>query len=121
MLNLNEKAPLVTNFFFCSIKPMHPFDEKNLAALEELFQLQCTPEEKKDIFHSLSRVLEYVNLLNEVNIQDVPSCNFVLSGMVKRVLREDIVCDLISPELFFSNVPERTDGMVRVPPILKGL
>lgn len=97
------------------------FDEKTLADLEELCQLQCTPEEKEDILNSLSRVLEYIRLLNEVDIQGVRACNFVSRGMIKRVLREDAVEDLMSGELFLSGVPERTDGMVRVPPALKSL
>ncbi len=100
---------------------MQPLDEKTLTALEKLCKLQCTFEEREDILSSLSRVLEYINLLNEVDIHDVPSCNFVSRGMIKREFREDIVEDLLSSELFFLNVPDRTNGLVRVPPALKSL
>ena len=98
---------------------MLPFDEKTLAGLEDLCQIACTPEEKADILQSLNRVLEYIRLLNEVDIQGIPTCNFVLRGMINRTLREDIVSDLFSGEEFLSSVPDRIGGMVRVPPVLK--
>lgn len=100
---------------------MPQFDEQTVADLEKLCRLQCTEEEKKDILQSLSRVLEYIRLLNEVDLQGVPTCNFVLKGMVKRTLREDEVKDLLSGELFLSNAPDRIGSMVRVPPVLKNL
>lgn len=102
-----------------SIGPMQQFDENTLADLEKLCRIQCTPEEKEDILSSLKRALEYIHLLNEVDIQGAPSCNFVLRGMLKRVLREDEVNELLPTELFFSNVPDRIGGLVRVPPVLK--
>lgn len=112
---------LPIHFMRSSIRRMQPLDEKTLASLEELCKLQCSPEEKEDIHRSLGRILDYIHLLNEVNIHDVPSCNFVSREMIKRELREDTVEDLMSSELFFSNVPDRTDGLVRVPPPLKTL
>ncbi len=100
---------------------MSQINEQTVSELEKLCRIQCTPEEEKDILHSLNRVLGYIELLNEIDLTDVPSCNFVLRGMVKKELREDEVKDLMSSELFLANAPDRIGGMIRVPPVLKNL
>jgi aspartyl-tRNA(Asn)/glutamyl-tRNA(Gln) amidotransferase subunit C len=100
---------------------MSKFNEQTVSNLEKLCRIQCTPEEEKDILNSLSRILEYVDLINEVDLTDVPTCNFVLKEMVKRELREDEVKDLMSSEQFLANAPDRIGGMIRVPPVMKTL
>lgn len=104
-----------------SISRMQPLDENTIASLEDLCQLRCTPHEREEILRSLSRVLDYIHLLNEIDSQNVPTCNFVSRAMVKRLLSEDEPDDLLSSALFFSNVPDRTDGLVRVPTVLKSV
>lgn len=98
---------------------MSYLDENVLSNLERLSRVQCTPEEEEEILSSLERVLEYANLLNEVDVNNTPSCNFVLKGMVKTTLREDEVKDLLASEQFLSNAPDRIGNMIRVPPVLK--
>lgn len=103
------------------LRYMSQFNEQTVSDLERLCRIKCTPEEKKDILHSLSRILGYAEFLSEIDLKDVPSCNFVLKGMVKKKLREDEVTDLMSSEQFLANAPDRIGGMVRVPPVLKNL
>jgi len=109
-------TPLDSN---TSIVTMHRLDEEAIANLEKLARIRCTPEEKAALLSSLSRVLDYIHLLQEVDVANAPACHFVSRGMIKKTLREDEVKDLLATELFLSKAPDRIDGMVRVPPILK--
>lgn|GEM_PF-216499 len=99
---------------------MSKFNEKTLENLKKLCRIDCTPEEDKDILHSLGRVLEYVELLKEVDTTGVASCNYVLQSMLKNLMREDEIKDLLPREQFLSNAPDQIGGMIRVPPVIKG-
>ena len=98
---------------------MSKFDRKEFEHLKKLCRIECTPEEEVEIHNSLQRVLSYVEQLQEVDTEGVPSCHYVLRSMLKNRMREDEVKDLLAKEQFFSNVPDHIGGMVRVPPVLK--
>ncbi len=100
---------------------MSSFDSQMLSNLKALCRIECTPEEERDILNSLSRVLEYVHLLDDIDTTDVPPCSYVLQGMLKTVWREDEPKDLLSRQQFLANAPEQIGGMIRVPPVLKDL
>jgi aspartyl-tRNA(Asn)/glutamyl-tRNA(Gln) amidotransferase subunit C len=65
-------------------------------------------------------VLGYIEQLNEVDTEGVPSCNYVLRSMLKNQMREDEVADLLPREQFLAQAPDQIGGLVRVPPIMKG-
>lgn len=100
---------------------MSQFNARDLAHLKKLCRIECSKEEDEDILASLKRVLEYVNLLNEVDVENCRPCNFVLKGMTKTTLRKDEVLDLMPREQLLANSPDHIAGMIRVPPILKPL
>lgn len=63
---------------------MASFDEKDFLKLATLSRIECTEEEKKKLFSSLSRVVSYVHLLDELDtdgvaptshIRDSAKCN----------------------------------------------
>ena len=64
-------------------------------------------------------MLEYVASLKEIDTENVPPCNFVLKGMLKTILRDDVPQAPLSHEKFLGNAPEQIGGMVRVPSIMK--
>lgn len=94
-------------------------DQESLTLLKHLARLDCTPEEEEDLLSSLTRVLDYVNLLNEVETEGVPPCRFVLRGMLQNKMRRDEVGELLPREAFLANAPDQIGGMIRVPPVLK--
>jgi len=100
---------------------MSTFDRPAFEHLKKLCRIECTPEEEEAILLSLQKVLTYVEQLNEVNTEGVPSCNYVLRGMLKNRTRADEVKNLLSRESFLANAPDQVGGMVRVPPVLKSL
>ena len=98
---------------------MAHFDSHTLSHLKKLCKIECTHEEELDILSSLTRVLGYIESLKEVDTENIPPCNFVLRGMLKTVLRDDLIEGQLSHEKFLANAPEQIGGMIRVPIIIK--
>lgn len=65
----------------------------------------------------LSRILDYVDKLNEVNTEGVEPTSHVLS--LNNVFREDIVKASLSREEALRNAPDSTDKFFRVPKIIE--
>lgn len=97
---------------------MAQLDKNVIAKLTKLCRIDCTEEEKEALCESLEKILDYMELLKEVDTEQVPPCNHVLSDIVN-VMREDKVGQTLSRDKFLSNVPSQIGGLVRVPPILK--
>jgi len=99
---------------------MLSFDNENLLQLKKLCRIESSPEEDEEIKKNLSRMLEYVSQLNEVNTENTIPCRFVLNavGGIKHQLREDITQETLSREQFLANAPDQIGGMIRTPPIL---
>lgn len=97
---------------------MAHFDEKELEKLAELCRIECSEEEKKTICANLSRVLDYIEQLAEVDTEGVSPCVQVLETL-KNVMRDDEVGSPLSREAFLSNAPAQIGGMIRVPPVIK--
>lgn len=98
---------------------MANFDHQTLEHLKKLCRIECTEEESGEILSSLSRVLEYVEQLKEVNTDNTKTCRYVLRGMMKNRMREDEIKDLLPRDQFLGNAPDQIGGMIRVPPVLK--
>ena len=97
---------------------MSDFDKKVLENLEKLCRIKCTQEEEEKLLNSLSRILDYVEQLSEVDTENVPPCNYVLKDMQKNVFRKDEVKTTLSRDAFLSNSPKHIGGMIKVPPVL---
>lgn len=93
-------------------------EEKDLTKLVKLARLECGEEEKKRLRASLTNVLKYIDLLKEVETEGVKPCSHSFEALFN-VMREDKVGETLPRELFLSNAPAHTGGMVRVPPIMR--
>lgn len=98
---------------------MTQFDAQTLAHLKKLCRIDCSPDEESDILNSITKILQAMEELNEVDTEGVKPCSFVLRSLSKNSLREDEVQDLLPREQFLSNCPSSVGGMVRTPPVLK--
>src|SRR3989338_2731267 len=98
---------------------MYEFTPKTLDHLKKLCRIDCPPEEGQNILSSLSRILDHMAKLNEIDTENVKPCSYVLSSMLKNQMRKDEVKDLLPREKFLANAPDQIGGMVRVPPVLK--
>jgi len=100
---------------------MIDFNKQSLEHLKKLCRIHLSKEEEEEILQSLKMILAYVDQLNEIDTEGALPCSFVLKGMSKNPLREDLPKDLMPREQFLANAPDQIAGMIRVPPVLKVL
>ncbi|MCS7215463.1 MAG: Asp-tRNA(Asn)/Glu-tRNA(Gln) amidotransferase subunit GatC [Thermodesulfovibrio sp.] len=81
-----------------------------------LSRLELNEEEIEIYQDQLSRILEYVEKLNEIDTTSVEPTSHVIE--IKNVFREDQVKDSISREYALKNAPDSTDKFFRVPKII---
>jgi aspartyl-tRNA(Asn)/glutamyl-tRNA(Gln) amidotransferase subunit C len=89
-------------------------DVENVAALA---RLHLTDEELARLEGQLSRVLEAIAVLQEVDTSHVGPTASVLA--LENVMRDDVPADGISHEAALANAPLREGEHLRVPLVLK--
>lgn len=97
---------------------MAKLDKGSIKTLSELSHIGCTEDEQEAILKDLAGILDYVELLNELDTEKVAPCNQVLADSVT-VMREDRVGEPMPRDLFLANAPESVGGLVRVPTVIK--
>lgn len=97
---------------------MDEIDIQEIEKLIKLSRIECTEDDKKNLKSDLSKVLRYVEELDEVDTSDVEPCYRVLQTL-KNVMREDVTGETLDRELFLNNAPAHVGGLVRVPPVIK--
>jgi len=77
-----------------------------------LARLRLSPEELEQMRGQLSHILDYIAMLQDVDVSGVPTTAHV-TGLVS-VLRPDVVTGKLTPGEALANAPDRQDGMFRV-------
>jgi aspartyl-tRNA(Asn)/glutamyl-tRNA(Gln) amidotransferase subunit C len=84
--------------------------------IANLARLELSEDEIAQLEIDLSRILEYVEQLNELDTSDVaPTAHVVAQG---DVLREDVTRPSLPPEEVLANAPEAEEGFFRVHAVL---
>ncbi|MFZ0565719.1 MAG: Asp-tRNA(Asn)/Glu-tRNA(Gln) amidotransferase subunit GatC [Chlamydiales bacterium] len=97
---------------------MSDFCEESIKTLCALCRIEIAEEDFPALSKDLKRVLDYVELLNEVDVSHLsPYSHIEEQGTGS--LREDEVGELLQREQFLNNAPDQVGGMIRVPPIIK--
>ncbi len=78
-----------------------------------LAKLELSDEEREQAKTDMSRMLEYIDKLGELNTDDVEPMSHVFP--VQNVFREDVITNSDTREQLLSNAPEQKDGMFMVP------
>jgi aspartyl-tRNA(Asn)/glutamyl-tRNA(Gln) amidotransferase subunit C len=91
-------------------------EEPVVRHMAHLARLRLTDDEVARLAGELSRILEYVNKLNELNTTHVPPTAHALP--TANVFREDEVRPPESPDRALQDAPESQDGLFRVPKVL---
>ena len=97
---------------------MADFDKNELHKLEKFSRIKCTPGEEPALLGGITKILDYVKQLDEIDTSDVPVCNFVLQDLQQNVFREDEINNVMTTDTFLSNAPDQVAGMIKVPSIL---
>ncbi len=78
-----------------------------------LAKLELSREEKEAAKNDMSRMLDYIDKLNQLDTTQVEPMSHVFS--MNNVFREDVVTNGDERERLLSNAPQEKDGMFVVP------
>ena len=78
-----------------------------------LAKLELSEEEEEQAKKDMSRMLDYIDQLNELDTSGVEPMSHIFP--VQNVFREDVVTNGDSREAILSNAPEQKDGAFKVP------
>jgi len=91
-------------------------DEKLLARLEKLSMLKI--ENKEEMINDLNQIVEFVEILNEVETENVDATFNVLNASTP--VREDIPKDSDVIKTILANAPKTEGNYFIVPKIIEG-
>lgn len=92
--------------------------EAEVRHVAKLSKLEFTDQETAEFATTLSKIVDMVELLNEVDTTGVPVTTTMADR--KNVLRADVAEQGESREDLFKNVPESKNFYIKVPAILDG-
>ncbi len=78
-----------------------------------LAKLELSEEEKQQAKNDMSRMLDYIDKLNELDTDGVEPMSHVFP--INNVFREDVVTNTDDREHMLQNAPEKKDGTYMVP------
>ena len=82
-----------------------------------LARLRFDPAEEEEIAGQLTRILDYVDKLNELDLTDVAPMSHVLD--LFNIVRNDLAESRISREQALSNAPDADESYFRVPKVIE--
>ena len=91
-------------------------DTKTVKHVAFLVRLGISEEEAHKFSRQFSSIIDYFNMLNEVDTTNVPPASDIANA--ENVLREDVVQPSMSREEFLKNAPKSERGYVKVPTVL---
>ena len=91
-------------------------DTKKVEQIATLVRLGISEEEAEKFSGQFSSIIDYFNMLNEVDTTDVPPASDIANA--ENVLREDVVKPSMSRDEFLKNAPKSERGYVKVPTVL---
>ncbi|MBW8035085.1 MAG: Asp-tRNA(Asn)/Glu-tRNA(Gln) amidotransferase subunit GatC [Planctomycetes bacterium] len=91
-------------------------DETQVRKVAKLARLELTDSEVGQFSGELSAIIEYIEKLNELDVEDVEPLAHCLP--IHNVFRDDVVKPSLDNEQAIANAPDRHDGYFKVPKVL---
>ena len=85
--------------------------------VEKLCRLRLTDEEQKKFTEQLTKILTYMDKLNELNTENVEPTSHVAD--LKNILRKDTIIKSMDIENVLSNAPDKDSNCFKVPAIIE--
>lgn len=89
---------------------------EDVIKIAKLSKLEFNDKDIEDYRKDLSNILDFIELLNEVNVENVEPLFNVLD--IKDRLRKDEISNELSKEDFLNNSPEKDNEYIVVPKII---
>ncbi|ALS01381.1 glutamyl-tRNA amidotransferase [Enterococcus silesiacus] len=90
--------------------------EEKATHVAKLSKLSFSNEELKDFTEQLGKIIDMVELLEEVDTEGVPFTSNVAHSI--NVMREDVATPGMDRDELMKNVPESENGYIKVPAII---
>lgn len=87
--------------------------DQTMEEIEILAKLHLSPEEKEKSKEEMQRMLDYVDMLNQLDTKDVEPLTHLFP--IQNVFREDEVQESTPREELLKNAPAEKDGQFLVP------
>ncbi len=91
--------------------------EEQVRWIAHLARLELNPEEVAGLGKDLSAIVEYVNLLQQVNTDGIEPLAHPLE--ISNVFRDDVVTPGLSADEALANAPKRRDDYYAVPAVFE--
>lgn len=93
-------------------------DREQVHKVATLARLALTPEEEEKFAGQLTSILDYVELLNELDVAEVPPTTRAIE--VVNVTRADVKQVYENREALLNSAPDRDEDFFKVPKIVTG-
>jgi len=89
---------------------------QNVQNIANLARLDLSNKEISIYAEQLSKILDYVDQLNNLDTENIEPTSHVLN--LTNIVRKDEVTHILGEEQVFQNAPEQEDGFFKVPQIM---
>jgi len=96
---------------------MKEITRKDVEYVSDLARIRLTEEETQDMVHQLTRIIQYMEKLNELDTKNVEPTAHILP--IQNVMREDEVRPSLSVEEATGIAPVKDKNMFKVPRIVE--
>ncbi len=96
---------------------MSDITDESIEHLAKLSRIELNADDHKVLYKDLSRILDFIDQLEQVDTEGVATCDSVLKRH-SLLLREDVVHEILPRDQFLKNAPDHMGGMIKVPPII---
>jgi len=93
-------------------------NEANSKFLANLARIELSSTEEKTLSKNLEKIMSYIHLIDEVDVEGVLPCAHVLET-VHNVMGEDVPEAPLLTKDFLKNAPKSVGGMVKVPTVIE--
>jgi aspartyl-tRNA(Asn)/glutamyl-tRNA(Gln) amidotransferase subunit C len=95
---------------------MTHIDNATIEKLAQLARLEFSDSEKEELKNDLSKILSYMDKLNEINTDGVEPLIHISDEV--NVLREDVVEETITQQEALKNAPDKNSDYFKIPKVL---
>ena len=92
-------------------------DKNTINKIARLSRIKLDDKESEDYIKDLNSILDWVELLNEVNTENVEPLSNISSSTLPK--REDVSKDTNSSEEILENAPDKLEGFFAVPKVVE--
>lgn len=85
--------------------------------IAQLARLELNEEQKSRYREQLSKILDYIAKLRELDTRDIPPT--AGGGLLKMALRTDRAQPSLPTEVLLENAPESEDDQFKIPPVFE--